>query len=780
VAMLGVERTVAATWVELDSGDHPPDALAAAPSDVGPVPIGRISHETKSDQDEGAPTSATEAPLPGAAHLFSQINRLSQRWAGEPPSSAAKSTPAADAVGDSDLSSPLALAEAFRHLDADVACEERPLSSLEESDFPCIALLEDGSALSLVERRETEHGLFYDAEAEAGVRAISAEAVEARYGGAVFRVRPKSAISDRSASGAGGAHPDRALFERLESPATLFVDVIRAIWIEKRQLVIQLLLAASLSYVFLMSLPLFTMAVYDRIIPHKAMETLWALSLGIILALVLDLAIRFVRLKLVDACGAAAYLALQARYFSRLSQIRMADAPRQAGPVSQFVRDIDQICHLTPMLMVAVLIDLPFFFVLMAVLYLIGGAVVLAPIAGLCILAAFHLIAHRHAAKAVVKSSEISQKQSNQIIETVAALEAVKVTGAHGMLLRRWERLADESGFESHQMRLWSAFSSQSSMVIVQGVIVMVLIIGVHEVGTGAITVGALAASSLLVGRLIGPISAAIALVERASQVSRSVKGLIHVLDAAQEDAGDDARTPSSITGRIDFHQVRFSYPDAEAPAVDEIRFSIEPGERVGIIGRVGSGKSSLLRLILRLYDPDEGSILLDGRDIRHYPPAVLRRDIGFMRQDTTLFEGSLHANLGFGLDKLDEAKFRKAIEISGVGAMAARLPKGFSTSVGPRGEALSGGERQMVALARALMSDPPLLLLDEPTAAMDNGLEAGIIERLAPALEGKTLIVATHRAPILKLVDRLIVVDSGRIVSDGPKDQILKQLNAA
>lgn len=773
------ERPVAATWVDLDSPAQPSDA-ASPQAERGPVPIGRLSPEPGPDKEDSTPAGPEAAALPGAAHLFSQINRMSQRWAGEPPSSAAGGGPAADTLGDGDLSSPLALAEAFRHLDADVACEERPLSSLEASDFPCIALLEDGSALSLIERRETGHGLFYDADTESGAQAISAEAVEARYGGAIFRVRPKSAVTGNSVFGSGGEHPDRALFERLESPVTLFVDVIRAIWIEKRQLVIQLLLAASLSYVFLMSLPLFTMAVYDRIIPHKAMETLWALSLGIMLALGLDLAIRFVRLKLVDACGAAAYLALQARYFSRLSRIRMADAPRQAGPVSQFVRDIDQICHLTPMLMVAVLIDLPFFFVLMAVLYMIGGLVVLAPIAGLFVLAAFHLIAHRHAAKAVVKSSEISQKQSNQIIETVSALEAVKATGAHGMLLRRWERLADESGFESHQMRLWSAFSSQSSMVIVQGVIVMVLIIGVHEVGTGAITVGALAASSLLVGRLIGPISAAIALVERASQVSRSVKGLIHVLNAAQEDAGDDARTPSSIKGRIDFHQVRFSYPDTEAPAVDDIRFSIEPGERVGIIGRVGSGKSSLLRLVLRLYDPDEGSILLDGRDIRHYPPTVLRRDIGFMRQDTTLFEGSLHANLGFGLDSLDEARFRKAVEMSGVAAMAARLPRGFSTSVGPRGEALSGGERQMVALARALMSDPPLLLLDEPTAAMDNGLEAGIIDRLAPALDGKTLIVATHRAPILKLVDRLIVVESGRIVSDGPKEPILKQLNAA
>jgi ATP-binding cassette subfamily C protein LapB len=717
--------------------------------------------------------------LPGAAHLFSHIRRMSRHWAGEPPSSASDTDGGLPSdLADTDLSSPLALAEAFQHLDADVACEERSLADLEDGDFPCIALLDDGTSICLVRQRETAHGRVFDVDVQNATRGLAFEAVEARYGGAVFRIRPRSA-----ATGSNGVDSDsanRALFERLESPRALFFDVVKAIWLEKRSLMLQLLLAAALSYLFLMSLPLFTMAVYDRVIPHMAMETLWALSIGVLLAMGLDLAIRFVRLKLIDATGSAAFLVLQARYFSRLSNVRMADAPRQAGPVAQFVRDIDQICHLTPALMVALLIDLPFFFVLMGVLYLIGGAVVLAPVAGLMILAAFHLIAHRHAAKAVVKSSEISQKQSNQIIETVAALEAVKATGAHAMLLRRWERLADESGYESHQTRLWSAFSAQSSMVVVQAVIVLVLIIGVHEVGTGMITVGALAASSLLVGRLIGPISGAIALLERASQVSRSVKGLIHILNAPQEDIGDDARAPRSIEGRIDFHAVRFNYPGAETPAVDGVSFAIEAGERVGIIGRVGSGKSSLLRLILRLYEPDQGSILIDRRDIRHYPPSVLRNDIGFMRQETTLFEGSLHANLGFGLDALDEERFKHAVEISGVAAMAARLPKGFSTSVGPRGEALSGGERQMVSLARALVHNPSMLLLDEPTAAMDNGLEAGVIQRLAPALEGKTLIVATHRAPILKLVDRLIVVDQGKVIADGPKDEIMKKLNAA
>ena len=291
-------------------------------------------------------------------------------------------------------------------------------------------------------------------------------------------------------------------------------------------------------------------------------------------------------------------------------------------------------------------------------------------------------------------------------------------------------------------------------------------------------SVGELAASSLLVGRMISPVGNLVSLLDRALQLGGALGGLAQVLALPQEEAGDTARGHPRVEGSVSLSGVGFSYPGASKPSLENINLSIRAGEHVGIVGRVGGGKSTLLRLVLRLHAPDEGSILLDGQDIRQFPPHVLRRACGFMRQDSVLFDDSLYNNICFGLDEVPEGDFEAAVTISGVAQLAANLSGGYSTPVGLRGDALSGGERQMVALARALVTKPNLLVLDEPTAAMDNALEQAVIRRLKPALEGRTLIVATHRVPVLDLVDRLVVVERGRIVADGPKREVLARLN--
>ncbi|MCC2114048.1 MAG: ATP-binding cassette domain-containing protein, partial [Hyphomicrobiales bacterium] len=530
---------------------------------------------------------------------------------------------------------------------------------------------------------------------------------------------------------------------------------------------------------FLMiTLPLFTMAVYDRVIPHLAMETLWALSLGVLIALGLDLGIRFVRLKLVDAIGLSTALTLQTRLYRRLLQARMAEAPLTVGGVMASIREFDSICQLVPALYVAAAADVPFFLVLMAILYSIGGLVVVAPVVGVLALAIVHAVGHAGMAESGPEAADLNRQQTNQMAETVGALEMVKANTAEDRLLRQWERVSDAASFAGHRGRLWTTFSGQSTMIVTQLVIVMVLILGVHQIGAGAMTVGGLAASTLLVGRAISPVGQFINLAFRLIYLSQSTKGLSRLRQLAMEGGGDAFRpTARDIDGQIVFANVGFTYDGEPKAALGNINLTINPGETVALIGRIGSGKSSLLRLMLRLQEATTGTIFIDGHDIRQFSPRQLRRQIGFMRQDSQLFNDTLRANLTIGLDKADEAAFERAAAISGVRDIAAKHPQGYSMRVGPGGERLSGGERQAVALARALVSEPRVLVLDEPTASMDNALEARIVRELKKYAAGRTLIVATHRAPLLELADRVIWVENGMVMADGPKAEVMKRL---
>ena len=444
------------------------------------------------------------------------------------------------------------------------------------------------------------------------------------------------------------------------------------------------------------------------------------------------------------------------------------------------LRDIDGLCQCLPALVVAIAIDLPWFVATCVLIYAVAGAVAWTPVIGVGLLLVVHAWSHLTRGRALV-AARLGAIQTNQASEALGALEAIKVTTADRTLLRRWETLADKASFASHRGRLSSGVSVQASVVISQTMIVVALIIGVYEIGSHAITIGGLSAATLLVGRMMGPASQLMSLVHRAAELRHASAAVTRILDAPQEGAGDSTRAPGqAIEGHLRLRNVGFTYPDETMAALSGLTLDIRPGERIGIVGRIGCGKSTLLRLLIRLHDASEGAIALDGHDIRQYSEREIRRAIGFMRQDAVLFDDTLQANICYGLDAVDQRAFDKAVAISGVTDFAARHPAGFGMRVGPRGERLSGGERQAVALARTLIADPKVLLFDEPTAAMDNALEARIVRELAAAIGPRTLIVATHRAPLLALVDRLIWIDEGRLIADGPKAEVLARIQTA
>jgi ATP-binding cassette, subfamily C, bacterial LapB len=707
-----------------------------------------------------------QVPPAGGRHVLGDIQRIAEIWYG------VKRARPVDS--DERVPSPEALSASAADLNLDVHAIERDVLKLGERDLPCVMLARDGSSRLIMARPSAD---MFEIDGARGVEQVLASDLKAIQSGTIFTVSP------RLAPGIGTSEkpqPRRALLE-LGSGWQVFRSVLSHMAESRRPLLVQLLLAAVLSNVLLIALPMFTMAVYDRVIPHAAFDTMWALAIGVMIALFADLAIRYVRLKLVDALGLSTSLAFQARLYRHLLRVKLKDGPRTAGGITNNMRDVDAICTLTPQLFVALAVDLPFFILLMVLLASIAGPAAFVPVVAILLLIAIHVLSHNDVERLTQEQAKLGRQQTNIVIETIGNLETVKATTAETKLLGGFERQADMSSHLTHQVRLWTGFSAQICAAVAQFALVGVVVMSVYQITSGAMTVGALAAATLIVGRALAPISQLIGYLDRLSQLSNAITTLGAFLNTPTEAAGDDSRrSAASIAGRIDLVDVRFAYPGEERPVLDGVTLRIAAGERVGIIGRVGGGKSTLLKLIPRFYEPSAGSLLVDGHDVRQFSPRELRRSIGLLRQDTSLFDDTLRENLTFGLDDLPQAVFDQAVRVSGVADFAARHPNGYGMSVGPRGERLSGGERQAVALARALMGQPRILIMDEPTAAMDSAFEARVTRDLAAATQGMTVVIATHRMPVLALVDRIVVLDHGKVIADGPKNEILRKLGAA
>lgn len=719
---------------------------------------------------EPAPAASEPALAPprGERHVLADIQRIAEVWY------AAKRAMPAD--GDSGaVPTPEALSASAADLDLDVVYVTRDVSRLTEANLPCVLLTRHGSSRLLVARPSDE---VFEVEVEGRIERVLAAELAREQSGTLFLVRPKSGRATGAAEETDKAAPGAL---NLGEGMSVVRTVLSHMFETRRPLMIQLIVAALLSNLFMLALPLFTMAVYDRVIPHAAMETLWALAFGVAIALFVDLAVRYVRLKLSDAVGLSTSLAFQARMYRHLLRAKLEHAPRTAGGITNNVRDLDGICQLVPQLFTSIAVDLPFFVALMVLLALIAGPAALVPVVAIAFLVAIHMIGHGDLKRITEEQAKLGRQQANTLIETVGNIEAVKATASETRLLGQYERQSDETAYLTHQARLWTSFSAQICAAVAQVAVVFVVILSVYQITGGNMTVGALAAATLLVSRALAPVSQLIGHLDRLSQLTHAVTSLAQFLKTDIEEAGDRSRPRSAaIEGRVELVGVRFSYPGDPRPVLDDVTLRVAPGERVGIIGRVGSGKSTLFRLIPRLTEAGAGNVLIDGHDVRQYAPRELRRAIGIMRQDAGLFDDTLRANLTFGLDDVPQRVFDEAVRISGVQDFASRHPKGYGMPVGPRGERLSGGERQAVALARALMGEPRVLLLDEPTAAMDTGLEQRVVRDLADAVRGRTVIVATHRAPVLALVDRVVVMDQGRIIADGPKAEILRKLGHA
>lgn len=535
-------------------------------------------------------------------------------------------------------------------------------------------------------------------------------------------------------------------------------------------------LAAFLINMVALATPLFTMSVYDRVIPNGAIPSLIALSIGMGLAIVFDFVLRTVRSRMIDVTGKTMDVVLAANIFEHVMAVKMAQRPASVGIIANQLRDFDSVREFFTSGSVVSATDLLFAILFIGVLFTIAGPLAWVPLVMLPIMIALGLTMQRPLDRAMKRLQAESAARHGVLVESLSGIETVRATGAEARMQTAWERSVAATARSGEDVHFWASLTLTSANTAQQLTSLLLVIIGVFLILDGKLSVGALVAANMLAGRVLAPIAGIASVITRGTQTLAALKSIDRIMSLERERSPQRAYVSRKIEeGRIAFENVSFAYPNAPNKALEKVSFKIEGGERVGIIGRVGSGKTTVGRLLLGFYEAEEGRILVDGVDSRQYDPSDLRTGIGFAMQDTDLFFGKLRDNIALGKPDATDEEILAAARLSGVESFIAGHPMGYDMPISEGGRSLSGGQKQAIGLARVLIRKPRVLFLDEPTAHFDVRSEAEFLERLK-AIRGEqmTIIISTHRLSLLSMVDRLLLFDNGRLVADGPRDKVL------
>lgn len=639
---------------------------------------------------------------------------------------------------------------------------KRSLADISELVLPAVLLLDGRHACVLLRRNASGSAQVMLPETGVGEQEISLADLQQRYMGYVLFARPAHRFDQRGTESV------------LPRPRHWFWGVVGQCW----PIYGEVMVASLLINVFALAMPLFTMNVYDRVVPNHTLETLWALSVGIMLVIVFDLLMRILRGYFIDVAGKKIDVILSANMFEKVLGIQMAMRPPSVGGFASNIQEFEAVRDFLTSATATALIDLPFSVLFICAMFWVGGALGWLPLVALPLVIGASVLVQGPLAKAVQATQRHASQRQALLIESLVGLETIKITGAEGPIQARWEQMLGHIAKLGLQSRFLSACAVNFAMFTQQIAYLAVVLCGVYAIADDKLTTGGLIACTIFTGRALSPMGQVATLLTRYHQSRSALASIDHLMKLPVERPADKTFVHRpTLRGDIEFRNVSFSYPNQSGTALDVVSFSITAGERVGIIGRVGSGKTTIEKLVLGLYLPSSGNVLIDGVELRQFDPAALRRGIGHVPQDVLLFNGSVRDNIVLGAPSADDAAVLRAAHIAGVGDFVNRLPNGFDLPVGERGEALSGGQRQAIAIARAELLSPPVLVLDEPSSAMDNRSEELFKARLAASLEGRTLLLITHRASLLTLVNRLIVMDQGRVVADGPKEQVLAAL---
>lgn len=639
-----------------------------------------------------------------------------------------------------------------------------PLERINGLLCPAILILGGSRAcvLTAIDAAAERASVIFPGEMDEGTAELPFEALRDIYTGYVIYLKPQFKFDER----AGTTDKKRKghwFWETLATEKNIYRDVI---------------IASLLSNIFAFAMPLFVMNVYNRVVPNNAVETLWVMAIGVFIMITADFALHMARGYLTDLAASRTNTRLSADMMEQVMSMRSEARPVSVGSMVNSIQGFDSVRSFISSATVFAYVDLPFsiFFIIviaviawpLAIPILIGGLLVLAEA----------VMVQKQMRELSETTNRASSLKNATMVESLVAIESVKTQNLESTVQNRWEKTVAHLEAANVKMRLLSSAVISWTQWINVTISIATMVIGVYLIRTNAISMGSLIAAYMLSSRAMMPISRVAGLLMQYYSTSRSLSVLDDIMNKETEhEEGVTFLSRPDIAGGIQFRDVGFTYPEQERPALSALNFTVKPGEHVAIVGPIGSGKSTLFKLILKLFRQTEGSILIDGTDSRQMDPAELRRAVGVVPQEVMLFYGTLRDNLVMGNPYITDQALLQAIQISGVDGIVKNHPKGFDMQVGERGANLSSGQRQAVAIARAVLKNPSLLLLDEPTSAMDSGSEERVRHNLKIFARDKTLLLVTHRTALLDLTERVIVLDGGRIAADGPKEQILAAL---
>ncbi len=636
--------------------------------------------------------------------------------------------------------------------------------SIDSAVLPGVLILKDNKACVLIAAgKDGKTAKIFLPEA-GEIREVSRSEIASQYAGYAIFVHPNAEFSDPAAPAARDV--DRHWF-----------------WgtvLDNKGLYARVALTSILINLFGLTSSIYIMSVYNRVIPNNAMETGWVLAIGAMTVFVFDFIMRTLRGYFIDIAGRRIDVIVTRRVYDHLLDMKLSGKPASGGAFANMLREFDSVRDFFTSATMTAVVDLPFAFVYLLMIYILGGPVAFLLASLIIVVIGASLALQVPLKMMVAKSIHSAENKHGLLVETISGLETIKAVSADGRMRARYGVHVGESAAHGQQSRFISALTVNFATLLQQAATVIIVLMGMYLVRDSEMTMGALIACVLLGGRAIAPIGQVANLLARYHQSRNSLKTLENIMAVPTE------RPPHKqflhrpqLSGKIAFDKVSFSYPKTERKVLDNVSFTINPGEKVGLIGRIGSGKSTIARLLLGLYDPDEGTIYADDTDYRQIDPADLRRNTAYIAQDVVLFRGTVRENITVSRPHATEDEIFAAAKAAGVHDFVSRHPMGYDAPVGERGEGLSGGQRQAIALSRAMLLRPNIMICDEPTNAMDIEAEQAFVRHVQGQIRGKTLLLITHRQHLLTLVDRLILVDQGRIVLDGPRDKVLQALAA-
>lgn len=646
-------------------------------------------------------------------------------------------------------------------LKAKLVCKD--LSQISSIMLPSIMLLKNKDACVLRRIDHENQTLVIQFAENKGMQEFSFSEFNQLYVGYVFLVK-QIYLPQETTNSLGAQNKGHWLWEKVKQASPIYRDVI---------------IASIFINLFALISPLFIMNVYDKILPNLALDSLWVLAIGVGIAFLFDFVMRQLRSSMLDSSGKKIDILVSSKIFSKFMGLPLNQHTLSTGSMVKKMSEFDAIRAFLTSATIVTLVDLPFALLFFFVIFIIAGDLALPPFIACLLILASTLIIQSRLKKAIHESQKFAAAKQGHLIESLNALESVKANNAEGKLQAHWQQMVAHTAKWQLKTKKLSNLLTNTSHFILQFCIVSIVILGVYRVANGDISMGGIIAVVMLSSRAISPLSQLAGLMIKANHSVAAIRELDQTMTKADEfeDSGQKINL-TNFQGKLEFDNVTFRYQEKSKTLFDRLSLTIKPGEKIAIIGRNGSGKSTLAKLVMGLYTPSDGSVRYDGVNGNQVHPTDLRKNFGYLPQDLVLFNGSIKDNILFGASHISEQQLIRAVKLSGVDQFTLNESEGLLQQVGEGGKALSRGQRQSIALARAILQAPKILIMDEPTASLDARTEKHFVQTISQLTNNKSLILVTHKMHLLSLVDRIILLDKGKILADGPKKEILHKLN--